>query len=111
MQNVLEAVRKAFDVFFLRYPYCYGYWKKYADIEKKHGNIQVAEEVCIIQILNGYWLNCFYNGLFLILFPLKVYRRGLQVIPLSVDLWLHYMTFIKENSDPSDPETEGRIRA
>uniref|UniRef100_A0A673AD86 Pre-mRNA-processing factor 39 n=1 Tax=Sphaeramia orbicularis TaxID=375764 RepID=A0A673AD86_9TELE len=83
-ENFLEAVRKAFDVFFLRYPYCYGYWKKYADIEKKHGNIQVAEEV---------------------------YRRGLQVIPLSVDLWVHYMTFIKENSDPDDPETEGRIRA
>ncbi|KAM9355390.1 pre-mRNA-processing factor 39 isoform 2-T2 [Pholidichthys leucotaenia] len=83
-ENVLLAVRKAFDLFFLRYPYCYGYWKKYADIEKKHGNIQVAEEV---------------------------YRRGLQAIPLSVDLWIHYLTFIKENSDSSDPETEGRIRA
>ncbi|KAJ0061246.1 hypothetical protein NL108_013919 [Boleophthalmus pectinirostris] len=83
-ENSLDAVTKAFDHFFLRYPYCYGYWKKYADLEKKHGNIQVAEEV---------------------------YRRGLQVIPLSVDLWLHYMTFIKENSDPNDPETEGRIRA
>lgn len=47
LQNVLEAVRKSFDIFFLRYPYCYGYWKKYADIEKKHGNIQVAEEVNI----------------------------------------------------------------
>ncbi|CAL9692017.1 unnamed protein product [Knipowitschia caucasica] len=80
----VDPVRKAFDHFFLRYPYCYGYWKKYADLEKKHGNIQIAEEV---------------------------YRRGLQVIPLSVDLWLHYMTFIKENSDPNDPETEGRIRA
>ncbi|XP_041661990.1 pre-mRNA-processing factor 39 [Cheilinus undulatus] len=83
-ENILAAVRKAFDAFFLRYPYCYGYWKKYADIEKKHGNIQVAEEV---------------------------YRRGLQAIPLSVDLWLHYLTFIKENSDPADPDTEGRIRA
>ncbi|XP_041814326.1 pre-mRNA-processing factor 39 isoform X2 [Chelmon rostratus] len=83
-ENVLTAVRQSFDVFFLRYPYCYGYWKKYADIEKKHDNIQVAEEV---------------------------YRRGLQAIPLSVDLWLHYLTYIKENSDPSDPETEGRIRA
>ncbi|KAM3603490.1 uncharacterized protein V6R79_023407 [Siganus canaliculatus] len=83
-ENVLAPVRKTFDVFFLRYPYCYGYWKKYADIEKKHGNIQVAEEV---------------------------YRRGLQAIPLSVDLWLHYLTFIKENSDLTDPETEGRIRA
>lgn len=47
LQNVLEAVRKSFDVFFLRYPYCYGYWKKYADIEKKHENVQVAEEVNI----------------------------------------------------------------
>ncbi|XP_029352866.1 pre-mRNA-processing factor 39 isoform X2 [Echeneis naucrates] len=83
-ENVLTAVRKAFDVFLLRYPNCYGYWKKYADIEKKHDNIQVADEV---------------------------YRRGLQAIPLSVDLWLHYLTYIKENSDLSDPETEGRIRA
>ncbi|XP_019750567.1 pre-mRNA-processing factor 39 isoform X2 [Hippocampus comes] len=83
-ENILEAVRKSFDVFLLRYPYCYGYWKKYADIEKRHGYIHVAEEV---------------------------YRRGLQAIPLSVDLWLHYMTYIKENSDTSDPETEGRIRA
>ncbi|XP_069014620.1 pre-mRNA-processing factor 39 isoform X2 [Embiotoca jacksoni] len=82
-ENVLTAVRKAFDIFLMRYPYCYGYWKKYADIEKKHGNVQVAEEV---------------------------YRRGLQAIPLSVDLWLHYLAFIKENSDLSDPETEGRIR-
>ncbi|KAM8826905.1 pre-mRNA-processing factor 39 isoform 1-T1 [Synchiropus picturatus] len=83
-ENMLEPVRKSFDLFFERYPYCYGYWKKYADIERKHGNIHVAEEV---------------------------YRRGLQAIPLSVDLWLHYMTFIKENSDTTDPETEGRIRA
>lgn len=44
-------------------------------------------------------------------FAPKVYRRGLQAIPLSVDLWLHYLTFIKENSDNTDPETEGRIRA
>lgn len=40
-------VRKAFDAFFLRYPYCYGYWKKFADMEKKHGNVQVAEEVSV----------------------------------------------------------------
>lgn len=46
-----------------------------------------------------------------IFFPLKVYRRGLQAIPLSVDLWLHYLTFFKENSDTTDPETDGRIRA
>lgn len=42
---------------------------------------------------------------------IQVYRRGLQAIPLSVDLWLHYLTFFKENSDNNDPETDTRIRA
>ncbi|XP_051511538.1 pre-mRNA-processing factor 39-like isoform X2 [Myxocyprinus asiaticus] len=83
-ENHLVASRKAFDAFFLHYPYCYGYWKKYADIERKHGCIQVADEV---------------------------YRRGLQAIPLSVDLWLHYITFLRENQDTSDGEAENRIRA
>lgn len=41
------ASRKAFDAFFLHYPYCYGYWKKYADIEKKHGYIHMADEVSL----------------------------------------------------------------
>uniref|UniRef100_A0A674AL81 PRP39 pre-mRNA processing factor 39 homolog (yeast) n=1 Tax=Salmo trutta TaxID=8032 RepID=A0A674AL81_SALTR len=83
-ENHLGVVREAFDAFFLRYPYCYGYWKKLADTEKKHGNAQVAEEV---------------------------YRRGVHAIPLSVDLWLHYLSFIKDNADPEDPETPSRIRA
>ncbi|XP_016108556.1 pre-mRNA-processing factor 39-like [Sinocyclocheilus grahami] len=83
-ENHLVASRKAFDDFFLHYPYCYGYWKKYADIEKKHGYVHLADEV---------------------------YRRGLQAIPLSVDLWLHYITFLRENQDTSDGEAENRIRA
>lgn len=83
-ENHILASRKAFDAFFLHYPYCYGYWKKYADIEKKHGFIQEADEV---------------------------YRRGLQAIPLSVDLWLHYIAFLRENQDNSDGEAENRIRA
>ncbi|KAK7907251.1 hypothetical protein WMY93_015863 [Mugilogobius chulae] len=33
-ETSVDAVRKAFDNFFTRYPYCYGYWKKYADLEK-----------------------------------------------------------------------------
>ncbi|XP_069320693.1 pre-mRNA-processing factor 39 isoform X3 [Eulemur rufifrons] len=39
-----------------------------------------------------------------------VYRRGLQAIPLSVDLWIHYINFLKETLDPSDPETNSTIR-
>ena len=30
----METVRKAYDAFLSHYPYCYGYWKKYADLEK-----------------------------------------------------------------------------
>lgn len=44
-ENHLMAARKAFDKFFIHYPYCYGYWKKYADLEKRHDNIKQSDEV------------------------------------------------------------------
>lgn len=44
-QNKLESARKAFGSFFQRYPYCYGYWKKFADMERKNGNMENAKEV------------------------------------------------------------------
>uniref|UniRef100_A0A2D4FLR0 Suppressor of forked domain-containing protein n=1 Tax=Micrurus corallinus TaxID=54390 RepID=A0A2D4FLR0_MICCO len=46
-ENNLPAARKAFDSFFTHYPYCYGYWKKYADLEKRHSNMKQSDEVCI----------------------------------------------------------------
>nr|XP_060643990.1 pre-mRNA-processing factor 39 [Anolis sagrei ordinatus] len=82
-ENHLLAARKAFDRFFVHYPYCYGYWKKYADLEKRHGNMKQSDEV---------------------------YRRGLQAIPLSIDLWIHYINFLKETLDTSDPEAVSSIR-
>ncbi|XP_042694277.1 pre-mRNA-processing factor 39 [Centrocercus urophasianus] len=82
-ENHLPAARKAFDKFFTHYPYCYGYWKKYADLEKRHDNIKQSDEV---------------------------YRRGLQAIPLSVDLWIHYINFLKDTLDPDDPEANSTIR-
>uniref|UniRef100_V9KFW1 Pre-mRNA-processing factor 39 n=1 Tax=Callorhinchus milii TaxID=7868 RepID=V9KFW1_CALMI len=83
-ENHILAARKAFDNFFSYYPYCYGYWKKYADFEKRHGNMKLAEEV---------------------------YRRGLQAIPLSVDLWLHYISFLKETLDNSNAETGAKLKS
>ena len=38
VQNDAEAAREAYDKFLERYPYCYGYWRKYADYEKKKGD-------------------------------------------------------------------------
>ena len=45
-QNLIEAAAEAFDSFLERYPYCYGYWKKYADMEKRRNRLEEAEKVC-----------------------------------------------------------------
>ncbi|XP_037819606.1 pre-mRNA-processing factor 39 [Lucilia sericata] len=71
-----EAAREAYDAFLSHYPYCYGYWRKYADYEKR----------------KGIKANC--NA---------VFERGLEAIPLSVDLWIHYLAHVKSNhSDDED---------
>ncbi|CAH8525480.1 unnamed protein product [Dicrocoelium dendriticum] len=46
------------------FPYCYGYWKKWADMEKHKGNKELS---------------------------LEVYRSGVKAIPLSIDLWTSYL--------------------
>ena len=68
--GVLEHGREAYDQFLFRYPYCYGYWKKYADFEKKKGD---EPEKCM-----------------------KVFERGVKAISLSADLWIHYLNHVRE---------------
>ncbi|XP_065081569.1 pre-mRNA-processing factor 39 [Ochlerotatus camptorhynchus] len=75
-ENDIEAAREAYDAFLAHYPYCYGYWRKYADYEKRKGSKRKCEEV---------------------------FERGLKAIPLSVDLWIHYLTHVKTNQ--ADDET------
>lgn len=71
-----EEAREAYDAFLFRYPYCYGYWKKYADYEKRREHPERCREV---------------------------FDRGLKAIPLSADLWLHYLNHIKVE-DKDRPE-------
>ncbi|XP_053693415.1 pre-mRNA-processing factor 39 isoform X2 [Sabethes cyaneus] len=75
-ENDIEAAREAYDAFLAHYPYCYGYWRKYADYEKRKGSKRKCEEV---------------------------FERGLKAIPLSVDLWIHYLTHVRTNN--ADDET------
>ncbi|XP_042295539.1 pre-mRNA-processing factor 39-like isoform X2 [Sceloporus undulatus] len=81
-ENHIYAARKAFDSFFLRYPYCYGYWKKYADMERRFDFIKETEEV---------------------------FQRGLQSIPLSMDLWIHYISFLQSSLDMNQPDSAQKI--
>lgn len=66
-KDKLPPAREVFDSFLKLYPYCYGYWKKYADLVKKGGS---SDDV------------------------IEVYDRGVAAIPLSIDLWLHYVSYI-----------------
>ncbi|PIK36155.1 putative pre-mRNA-processing factor 39-like [Apostichopus japonicus] len=81
-KNIIGFYREAFDEFFQHYPYCYGYWKKYGETERKHGNSALAYEV---------------------------YERGVKAIPLCSDLWIHYITFQMQNL-LKDENREAKIR-
>ncbi|XP_066426749.1 pre-mRNA-processing factor 39-like isoform X3 [Molothrus aeneus] len=82
-EELLEAARRAFDAFFQRYPYCYGYWRKYAELERRLGSARRAQQVL---------------------------ERGLQSIPLSLELWLHYISLLQSSLDPARPESAQRVR-
>jgi len=61
-ENKLGLIRKAFNEFFKHYPYTYAYWKKYADLERRHGHNFHAK---------------------------RVIKKSLEENPMSVDLWIY----------------------
>jgi len=67
-KNELDTGREAYNAFLKRYPYCYGYWKKHGDFEKRNGTRETT---------------------------MAVFDRGLAAIPLSADLWIHFLNYMK----------------
>ena len=65
----VKLAREVYEPFLGKFPYCYGYWRKYADFELRHHSFDKAAEV---------------------------YERGVTETPLSVDLWLSYFDFLKD---------------
>jgi len=55
-QKMLTGAREAYDAFLERYPYCYGYWKKYADLEKHNGSYETTEQVHLSTFLSFVYL-------------------------------------------------------
>ncbi|XP_017545618.1 pre-mRNA-processing factor 39 isoform X2 [Pygocentrus nattereri] len=80
----MTASRRALNAFLVKYPLCYGYWKKFADMERRAGHNSKAEEVCV---------------------------RGLKAIPLSVDLWIHYINLLLGTLNMNLSESIERIRS
>ncbi|XP_067103516.1 pre-mRNA-processing factor 39 isoform X1 [Osmerus mordax] len=88
-ESHMTASRRALVAFLARYPLCYGYWKKYADLERRAGYTTKAEESLVFQVC----------------------VQGLQAIPLSVDLWIHYINLLLGTLDMNQPESPKRIRS
>ncbi|CAD6196412.1 unnamed protein product [Caenorhabditis auriculariae] len=77
-----DYVREKYWQFLDRYPYCYGFWQKFAEFEKRQGNLTEA---------------------------LKVWEKSILAIPLSIDLWLGFLAFMRELSQGMN-EKEEEIR-
>jgi len=77
-ENDVEAAREAYDAFLSRYCYCYGYWRKYADYEKKKGSFEKCDEVSstfprVLAILNS----------------ILVKLNDICAMPITIDSRLH----------------------
>jgi hypothetical protein len=79
-QDDLEKLRMVYDQFLASWPLCYGYWKKYAEAEHRHGHVELA---------------------------VAVYERGVAATPSSIDMWVHYLNYQKTGEDTA-PDTMRR---
>lgn len=79
----LNLAGDAYEAFLKLYPFCYGYWRKFAEFEKRHKRYEKA---------------------------LNVYERGLREISLSVDLWMSYIAYIKDIAQ-GQRQADAKIRA
>ncbi|EDV21608.1 uncharacterized protein TRIADDRAFT_59779 [Trichoplax adhaerens] len=73
----------AYNEFFKHYPYCYGYWKKYAELAIKYTD---SNQV------------------------LQIYEAGVNAIPLSIDLWESYLSFFSKSVEESGENRIDEIR-
>ncbi|CAG8503243.1 7535_t:CDS:10 [Ambispora gerdemannii] len=71
----ISNMRMVYDQFLAKFPLCFGYWKKYADLEFVLEGAANAE---------------------------KIYERGVAAIANSVDLWTQYCAFKIEHAQDEE---------
>ncbi|KAF8928469.1 hypothetical protein BGZ58_009627 [Dissophora ornata] len=77
----ISNVRTIYDSFLKQFPLCFGYWKKYSDIEYMARGVEGA---------------------------IEIFERGVKSISNSVDLWVQYCSFVMEQK-PDDREAIERL--
>ncbi|XP_037071446.1 pre-mRNA-processing factor 39-like [Pollicipes pollicipes] len=69
-QTNLDAIRGVYNAFLPLYPYCYAYWKKYADLEQRSGYTERS---------------------------LQILERAVKAIPLSIELWMALLNQFRDS--------------
>ncbi|KAF9187342.1 hypothetical protein BGZ50_001984 [Haplosporangium sp. Z 11] len=72
----ISNVRTIYNDFLSQFPLCFGYWKKYSDLEFLARGVEGA---------------------------IEIFERGVKSITNSVDLWVQYCSFVMEHK-PEDRE-------
>ncbi|ORX60069.1 TPR-like protein [Piromyces finnis] len=62
----VDKIHRVYENFLFKFPLCFGYWKKYSDIEMIINGVEKAEEV---------------------------FEKGVMAIHNSIDLWIQYCDF------------------
>ncbi|KAF9352212.1 hypothetical protein BGX34_000124 [Mortierella sp. NVP85] len=77
----ISNVRTIYDAFLTQFPLCFGYWKKYSDLEFMARGVEGAVEI---------------------------FERGVKSISNSVDLWVQYCSFVMDHR-PDDRDAIERL--
>mmetsp|Transcript_13167 Transcript_13167/g.40558 ORF Transcript_13167/g.40558 Transcript_13167/m.40558 type:complete len:283 (-) Transcript_13167:408-1256(-) len=72
-----ERVAVTFEAFLAKFPLCFGYWCKYADLQSKLGATGESDAAAVAEATGA------------------IYDRALEAVPLSVELWKAYTAHIK----------------
>jgi pre-mRNA-processing factor 39 len=80
--GALETIRTVYSGFLSRFPFCFGFWKKWAEHEVKKASSE-AEGV----------RNC-----------ISVFERGVVAAAPSVELWVAYIAFLVRQVESARPE-------
>ncbi|KAF9914305.1 hypothetical protein BX616_008560 [Lobosporangium transversale] len=77
----IKNIRTIYDAFLSQFPLCFGYWKKYSDLEFLSRGVEGA---------------------------IEIFERGITSISNSVDLWVQYCSFVMEQK-PDDTDAIERL--
>lgn len=115
-QGDIQHLRAAYDAFLARFPLCYGYWKKYAEAERRHGSSATgggssgneaaagdAAATTATAAADGGVDNTTSSGSVAGLQAAEaVYQRGVAAVPHSAELWVAYAAMLQSSDAPTD---------